>query len=318
MAGKACFTSKIHRSLHLCKTSRNNPASRLFVLLQIFATTTSVDKFVDARFAHKLWESPAALSTCGEIASVHGLFTGLIHRSAKGGRIRTDPTPRVAGFYPQGYAAVCRFAINCRVAMAQDVKRPARGAAPAMLALWSFLLLQETPHRAGLFGLIILLVGLLVVGGSAWWKKNVQMAPSLGSIGLALIVALCISAYSVSDGAAVKFVNPTGYVALEMALTALFVTPLIILRYRWRVVQSEWRSSWPRITLVGLLSNFTYLLVLFAYTMAPVGYAGAIREVSVVFAALAGWLWLDERFGSLRAIGATVIFAGILVIAVAG
>ena len=194
----------------------------------------------------------------------------------------------------------------------------ARGAAPAMLALWSFLLLQETPHRAGLFGLIILLVGLLVVGGSAWWKKNVQMAPSLGSIGLALIVALCISAYSVSDGAAVKFVNPTSYVALEMALTALFVTPLIILRYRWRVVQSEWRSSWPRITLVGLLSNFTYLLVLFAYTMAPVGYAGAIREVSVVFAALAGWLWLDERFGSLRAIGATVIFAGILVIAVAG
>ena len=131
MAGKACFTSKIHRSLHLCKTSRNNPASRLFVLLQIFATTTSVDKFVDARFAHKLWESPAALSTCGEIASVHGLFTGLIHRSAKGGRIRTDPAPRVASFYPQGYAAVCRFAINCRVAMAQDVKRPAHSAAPA-------------------------------------------------------------------------------------------------------------------------------------------------------------------------------------------
>ena len=194
----------------------------------------------------------------------------------------------------------------------------ARGAAPALLAVWSFLLLKETPHRAGAVGMVVLLAGLLIAGSSAWSNRKTAAAPSLTSVGLALLVAFCISAYSVSDGAAVKFTSPTGYIVVEMFLTFLLITPLILWRYSWPTIVAEWRTNWLRISLVGLLSNVTYLIVLVAYTLAPVSYAGAIREVSVVFAALAGWLWLNERFGSLRAIGASVIFAGILVIAVVG
>jgi drug/metabolite transporter (DMT)-like permease len=40
--------------------------------------------------------------------------------------------------------------------------------------------------------------------------------------------------------------------------------------------------------------------------------------VSVVFAALMGWLWLREGFGARRTLGAICIFAGILVIALLG
>jgi drug/metabolite transporter (DMT)-like permease len=194
----------------------------------------------------------------------------------------------------------------------------ARGAAPALLALWSFLLLHEMPRAAGVVGLGILLLGLLVVGSSAWWTRKEHAAPGATSIVLALLVAFCISAYSVSDGAAVKFTNPAAYTVLETALTAIFITPLTLKRYRWGVLIDEWQAQWPRITLIGLLTVFTYMLVLIAYSLAPVSYAGAIREVSVVFAALIGWLWLGEKFGPFRAIGAAVIFVGILVIAVAG
>ena len=69
---------------------------------------------------------------------------------------------------------------------------------------------------------------------------------------------------------------------------------------------------------MGVLTQLTYLLVLQAYAIGRVGYAGAIREVSVVFAALVGWRWLGEGFGSLRTAGAALIFAGILVIALVG
>jgi drug/metabolite transporter (DMT)-like permease len=55
-----------------------------------------------------------------------------------------------------------------------------------------------------------------------------------------------------------------------------------------------------------------------AYHVAPVGYAGAIREVSVVLAALAGWLLLGEGFGAYRVAGASIVFAGILMIALLG
>jgi drug/metabolite transporter (DMT)-like permease len=64
--------------------------------------------------------------------------------------------------------------------------------------------------------------------------------------------------------------------------------------------------------------TLSYILVLQTYAIAHVSYAGAIREISVVFAAFIGWRWLGENFGLLRLVGASVIFVGILVIAIAG
>jgi uncharacterized membrane protein len=60
------------------------------------------------------------------------------------------------------------------------------------------------------------------------------------------------------------------------------------------------------------------MLVLQAYAVARVSYVGALREVSVVLAALAGWRWLKESFGAVRTIGAILIFLGMLVIAMTG
>jgi drug/metabolite transporter (DMT)-like permease len=81
---------------------------------------------------------------------------------------------------------------------------------------------------------------------------------------------------------------------------------------------TEWRVNWRRIILVGIILILTYGIVLQVYAISRVSYAGSIREVSVVFAALFGWLWLGERFGPFRTIGSLLIFVGIVVIAVAG
>ena len=42
------------------------------------------------------------------------------------------------------------------------------------------------------------------------------------------------------------------------------------------------------------------------------------RYIGVVVAAFVGWRWLGESFGGMRTVGDILIFAGILVIAVAG
>ena len=70
--------------------------------------------------------------------------------------------------------------------------------------------------------------------------------------------------------------------------------------------------------LMGLLTFLAYSLVLTAYSMTQVSYAGAIREVSIVIAALAGWGLLGEGLGKVRVVGAAVVFAGILLIAFKG
>jgi len=194
----------------------------------------------------------------------------------------------------------------------------ARGAAPALLAVWATLFLGERPHCAGIVGLSLVLIGLLVVGSGQWRSQRQGVSLPRGGIGAALATALCISIYSAIDGAAVRLMAPTPYTVLVFALTGLFVAPLVFRQYGYHDVVAVWRTDWVRILAVGILTLLTYMLVLQAYAIAHVSYVGALREVSIVLAALAGWRWLGEAFGALRTVGALLIFVGIVVIATAG
>ena len=197
----------------------------------------------------------------------------------------------------------------------------ARGSAPVFLTVWATLFLGERPRLYGLIGIGLLVLGLIIVGGKSWWKlRSLRKTSSLHSSGLvlALGVACCISIYSAIDGAAVHQVAPLPYTVLIITLTGLLLTPVVLLRYGGKAIATEWRTNWARIVLVGILSLLTYMLALLAFSIARVSYAGSIREISVVFAAFLGWRWLGEDFGMIRVIGSIFIFAGILVIAVAG
>lgn len=194
----------------------------------------------------------------------------------------------------------------------------ARGAAPAFLAVWAMLFLGERPEPAGIIGLILLLAGLIVVGGGRLWSKSRAVALKASAIVAALAVALCISIYSAIDAAAVRMMSPAAYNVLVLGLTALFITPVVMARYGYRSVIVEGRAEWPRIIAVGVLLLLAYLFVLQAYSMARASYVGALREISVVIAALAGWRVLGEGFGIARTAGAVLIFSGIVVVAIAG
>lgn len=197
----------------------------------------------------------------------------------------------------------------------------ARGSAPVLLTIWAILFLGERPRPYGLIGIGLLVLGLVIVGGKSWWTlRSLRKTSALSSSGLvlALGVACCISIYSAIDGAAVHRVAPLPYTVLVIALSGLLLTPAVLLRYGGQAIIAECRANWPRIILVGILSLLSYMLVLLSYSIAQVSYAGSIREISVVFAAFLGWRLLGEDFGVIRVIGAIFIFAGILVIAVAG
>lgn len=194
----------------------------------------------------------------------------------------------------------------------------ARGAAPALLALWAALFLGERPDMAGLLGITLLISGLVVVGGTTWWQQRKTSSIAGTALGLALATACCVSIYSAIDGAAVRLVAPAPYTVLAVGLSGVLITPLVFLRYGTKAVVAEMRTNWWRILIAGILSLLTYMLVLLAFSFSSVSYSGAIREISVVFAALIGWRWLGEGFGHARLFGSLLIFAGILVIAWAG
>lgn len=192
----------------------------------------------------------------------------------------------------------------------------ARGAAPLMIAVWSVLFLQERPTPGGVAGLGIIIFGLVMVGGSNLLAGT--QTPRRSGILLSLLLALLISIYSTIDGAAVKQTPAFPYTVLVFFLSPVLAAPLVLKRYGWQTLKSELAQNKIRILSIGILTVSAYLLTLAAYTIAKVSYSSAVREVSVVMGALAGWLFLGENLGRLRAWGALLIFGGILVIALAG
>jgi drug/metabolite transporter (DMT)-like permease len=261
--------------------------------------------------------------------------------------------PKVLG---SAFCEVVYFALLVAMYQASDFSLAypiARGAAPLFLVVWSAIFLGQIPRPGGFVGLAILAVGLFIVGsaGAVPWTalltpagaKNPVAQPeaarpapssprSVGGLGrgicLSLAAALCISAYTAIDGAAMGSLpristpgqpSPASYVAAPylaavLGLSALIITPAVFWRHGWAAFAREWRSNWWKALLVACGMALSYQLVLLAFKLAPVAYVGAVREVSVVFGAVAGWKLLGERLGATRAVGSVVILAGVLCI----
>jgi len=191
-----------------------------------------------------------------------------------------------------------------------------RGAAPALIAVWAAIFLHERFTLGGLIGIIIIISGLLIVGGGDIFQAHSKLHTR--GILLALLLALLISIYSILDGIAVKQTAALPYVIVLFLCVPAFTAPLIFRYYGWNKLNDEFSAHGWTLAAIGVLTIGAYSLALWAYSISPLGYAGAIREVSVVMAAYAGWQFLGEKFGGWRILGAVIIFAGIMVIALLG
>ncbi len=204
----------------------------------------------------------------------------------------------------------------------------ARGTAPAMLALWAVLFLGERPSPGGVLGIATILCGLVVLGGAPLWSRVAgirtpaghrwrQLRPHARGAGSAFLVAFFISVYSTLDGAAVRQWDPMPYLVLVFGLSGLAFVAMLATRGGKRVFRVL-RTHFRPIAMIAVMTLVAYALVLRAFQIAPISYAGAAREVGIVFGALAGWLLLGERFGRIRTVGAMLVFAGIGLLALAG
>ena len=193
----------------------------------------------------------------------------------------------------------------------------ARGTAPAFLMLWSILFLQENLTTGGILGVGLIVCGMIVIGATSLIQARGSRLHIKGIV-TALAVALIISLYTIIDGTAVKNGSPLSYALTMFMLVPIITTTYNIRRFGWKRFVSAWNG--PRLPLIftAVLGVVAYLLALFAYTIAPVSYSGAIREMSVVIGAFLGWQFLGEQLGGTRVVGAIIIFAGILTIALFG
>lgn len=64
----------------------------------------------------------------------------------------------------------------------------------------------------------------------------------------------------------------------------------------------------------GLVSLVAYAIILYAMSGAPMGAVSALRETSVLFAALIGYLFLGESLTLRKMVACSVIAIGTLII----
>ncbi|MBT9586506.1 EamA family transporter [bacterium] len=186
--------------------------------------------------------------------------------------------------------------------------------AAVLHAAWSFLFLHEPVAPQGLAGVAVLSAGLMALGATgrgASWRAG--LPPLLAALG----VSLTISVYTAIDGWAVKITPALSYFVAQWTLSVLLALPALLWLSTPRRLVMVLQREKGAVALVGAASGLAYLLALQAYTMAPVAYAGAVRELSVVLAAWIGWRVAGESGGSARLAASLMIFVGIGLIALA-
>jgi phosphonate utilization associated putative membrane protein len=191
-----------------------------------------------------------------------------------------------------------------------------RGFAPLLVALGSSAVLGEAPSTmawAGIVGITlgVALVGLAHPGETLHHRKALAFAFSN---------ALIIAVYTFVDGKGVRETVALGhsaasYVMLLFVLDGLPYPSLVFFRRDAagrRAILDYARRRWPLAALGGAASIGSYAIALWAMTVAPVASVAALRETSVLFAALLGVWLLKERFGAQRAAGTLVIVGGVM------
>ena len=181
-----------------------------------------------------------------------------------------------------------------------------RGTAPLLVALSATYTLSETLSPLSWVGVLGISAGVVTLGLS----QHAFAAPK--AVQFALVNAVIIATYTVVDALGVRAGgNAIQYVTALFLLDGWPFALIVFLRRRAQVLPYV-RKRWP-VALVGAVASLgSYGIALWAMTRAPVATVAALRETSVLFAALLGVWFLKEVFTTRRLIGTCAIVGGVM------
>jgi drug/metabolite transporter (DMT)-like permease len=185
----------------------------------------------------------------------------------------------------------------------------ARGSAPVVVLVFSAIALREGVPAGAVAGVLLVGFGVLIVGWGAFrFRFATESATPLRDVWFGLAIGAVIASYTLVDSEGVERADPIAYLALVVAPCAL-VYPLV----------TKVRPDVGVRTAATAAATFgAFLMVLAAFRLAPAAPVAAVRESSVVIAALLAAVFLHERVDRWRLAGAIAVAAGVAAIALSG
>jgi drug/metabolite transporter (DMT)-like permease len=185
-----------------------------------------------------------------------------------------------------------------------------RGTAPLLVMLGAFLLTGIVPSQLQIVGVAIIAVGIMSLAFA-------RGGASTSSILLAFATGLFVASYQTADAIGVRFAeNAIAYSAWGNICFGIFL-PLCVLAVR-RQFSVDWNNRETHKALFGgAISMVSYTLVIIAFSIGSAGPVSALRETSVVFAVLIGWLFLGEKLNAWRILSAVIVAIGAICLGLA-
>jgi len=186
----------------------------------------------------------------------------------------------------------------------------ARGSAPLLVAIGAFLLLGETLSLWAIGGLVLVTGGIM----SLAWKKRGGTAEERKATLYALITAGFIATYTMSDGIGGRVAeSPLTYVFWLFLLDGSLFFAIGLKQRGWKSLRAT-RSVWTVAFGGGALQMIAYTIVIWAMSVAPLGPISALRETSVIFAAILSAYMLKEPIGRIGIAAAVTVALGVALI----
>lgn len=183
----------------------------------------------------------------------------------------------------------------------------ARGAAPMVVMGVGALFLSDVISGREYIGIAVLGIGILAMAQGVFASgESRRLVPfALGS-------AMSTAGYSLVDGLGARVMgDAVSYVGWLFIFDALIFTPVSIGLQGVSVFRGN-RMAWIYGGLAAAGSYGAYAIAVWAMTVAPIALVAALRETSILFAVLIGWLLFNERMtrGKLLAVG--LIVSGVI------
>ena len=179
----------------------------------------------------------------------------------------------------------------------------ARGSAPVLVLVGSAVVLGRAVSAAEAAGVCLVAAGVLLVRG---------LRQGAAGIPVGLAIGCAIASYTLVDKEGLRHAAPLPYLELVLAPVAAAAVLSLVLRRGVAPLRAE--LSLP--TLASAAGSFgAYLLFLFALRLAAAPAVAAVRETSVLFAAVLAAVFLRERVTPPRLAGAAVVAGGVALLA---
>jgi drug/metabolite transporter (DMT)-like permease len=188
----------------------------------------------------------------------------------------------------------------------------ARGTAPLLVGAGAWVIAGEHLTPLQIFGTCTIAAALTAIVFAGGRLRRADLPATVA----ALLTGVTIAAYTVVDGLGVRHAhNPAGYLALLFVLEAPAVLAIAGYRLRHRLNRRLLRNV-PAGIAAGAISVLAYGIVVWAQTRGPLALVSALRETSVISAALIATLLFKEPFARRRLLPSIAVAVGIVLIAV--